>query len=209
MARSPQATDRLTKRKRAPRRKDYLFKPATLDELAEALQAIRERTLYRNALESRERLYRALCRRAFADHALTFNTTITQLGAAAGYPVSGNRRADEQRFGQNIRRALADLEAAGLISWNGVKRPDGAWRCIEVSMTHENGRSASRASGLTYPPLSCVTWPRSPRLAYQKLGFPLREGPLTPTPTGQLSSAARESTATVRFTLPGCRLSRR
>jgi hypothetical protein len=126
------ATHRLTNGKR--RRGRIRWSPANLEEVAEALQGTRSRTLRRDMLESRDRAYRWCVRKAFAE-GQTFRTSITQAARGMGYPVEGrDRRDDEQRFGKSVRRCLKDLEAAGLIEWRGVKRPDGRWLCIEVRM---------------------------------------------------------------------------
>jgi hypothetical protein len=138
------ATGRLTKSKR-PHGRNLNFCPLTLEEVAEALQASKPRTLRRDCLESRDRAYRWCVRKVFGERSSTFRTSITQAAAGMGYRVSGDRDDDESRCGQSVRRCLKDLEEAGLIQWSGVKRPDGRWRCIEICMldnrstTHDNG----------------------------------------------------------------------
>jgi hypothetical protein len=130
---SAQATGPLTKSKRRPGQKK-LFRPCNLQEVAQALQAIKPRTLRRDCLESRDRAYRWCVRKAMGEGSLVFRTSITQAAAGMGYRVTGDREDDYDRCGKSVRRCLNDLEAAGLLQWGGVKRPDGRWRCIEVCM---------------------------------------------------------------------------
>ncbi|MFL5901259.1 MAG: hypothetical protein ACJ75S_08690 [Solirubrobacterales bacterium] len=137
------ATGRLTNRKRT--RGANRWRPLDLEEVAQALQGTRERTLRRDCLESRDRAYRWCVRKAIGEGGASFKTTITQAARGMGYPVEGDRREDEQRFGKSVRRCLHDLQKAGLVQWSGVKWPDGRYRCIEVCMpdnysaTHDNG----------------------------------------------------------------------
>ena len=138
------ATDQLTNRKRR-RGQNLKYHPLSLEEVAEALQAIKPRTLRRDCLESRDRAYRWCVRKVFGEGDRTFRTSITQAAAGMGYRVSGDREDDERRCGQSVRRCLNDLQEAGLLQWGGVKRPDGRWRCIEIRMLDANRSTSPKA----------------------------------------------------------------
>jgi hypothetical protein len=64
----------------------------------------------------------------------TFQATLAEAAAGAGYEVSGDRQDDKARWSVSVRRCLNHLQAAGLVQWGGIKRPNGQWRCIEVCM---------------------------------------------------------------------------
>ncbi len=126
------ATDRLTDRKRAGG--DKLIQPLSLELVAEALQRTTHRTIRRDRLERDDRAYRWCIRKAFAEGSRTFKATITQAARGMGYESSGDRHDDFRRWNSTVHRALNSLEAAGLLQWGGVKRPNGQWQCIEIHM---------------------------------------------------------------------------
>src|SRR3954452_22810575 len=112
------APGRLTNRK-YPRGRKRTWRPVNLQELAEALQATRPRTLRRDCLESRDRAYRWCVRKAIAE-GNTFRSTLRQAAAGLGHPMTGNKERDFQSFAKSVRRCLDDLQAAGLIQcWGG------------------------------------------------------------------------------------------
>jgi hypothetical protein len=141
---STQATDRLTNRKPYARQEDAIdrrIKPRSLGGVYEALLGITPGQLYRNRVNSRDRMYRCLWRRAYVEArkngwrdptAAPFRTTIAKVAAAAGYEVTGNPTEDKLRWQTPVRRCLNDLQAAGLIEWRGLRRANGQWQCIEV-----------------------------------------------------------------------------
>lgn len=85
-------------------------------------------------------VYRWIVRRAIAEGSLRFNTTYAEAAAGAGYAVPrlncrpNRRRARQQRV-STVYRALCSLQAAGLVRFHGVKRPNGQWRCLSVGLT--------------------------------------------------------------------------
>jgi hypothetical protein len=124
------APERLTNSKRPTGAE---WRPLSLEEVAEALQAIKPRTLRRDCLESRDRAYRWCVRKAIAE-GHRFRATLTQAATGLGYPVTGDKTDDFNSFGKSVRRCLNDLQEAGLIQWGGITWPNGQWRCIEVCM---------------------------------------------------------------------------
>jgi hypothetical protein len=85
-------------------------------------------------------VYRWIVRRAIVEGSLRFNCTYAEAAAGAGYAVPRlncrpNRRQARQQRVSTVYRALCSLQAAGLVRFHGVKRPDGRWRCLSVGLT--------------------------------------------------------------------------
>jgi hypothetical protein len=111
--------------------------PLSLEEVAEALQTTRDRTLRRDCLESRDRAYRWCVRKCKAEGP-RFRSTLMQAAKGMGYELTDDDEQNFRSWVSSVRRCMDDLKAAGLIqSWGGVKRSNGKWRCIEVCMPSE------------------------------------------------------------------------
>ena len=130
---SVQATERLTNRKHFADEIDERIRPLTLAAVTEALQALSHRAVRRDRLERDDRAYRWIVRKSKVE-GRTFRSTYAQAAAGMGYETTGDRKEDLNRFGNNVYRALNSLEDAGLISWRGVKRANGQWWCIEITV---------------------------------------------------------------------------
>jgi hypothetical protein len=131
---SAQATERLTNGKRASGEiDDRRIRPIALEGVHEALQRTTNRTIRRDRLERDDRAYRWCIRKAFAE-GNPFRSSIAQAARGMGYETSGDSEEDFVRWNSTVHRALNSLEVAGLITWGGVKRENGAWSCIEVKV---------------------------------------------------------------------------
>jgi hypothetical protein len=133
------ATGRLTNSKRGtgeyPREPKGL-RPLTLEAVSDAIERTTGKTVRRDRLERDDRAYRWCVRVAFAKGGLVFNSTIAQAARGMGYETTGDKLEDRERWNSTVHRALNSLEAAGLIQWGGVKRPNGQWRCIQIRMVN-------------------------------------------------------------------------
>lgn len=87
----------------------------------------------RDRLERADRGYRWVVRKMMVEGP-TFDTSYAQIAAGLGYSVSGDRKRDFRRFHSRVERTLGDLALLGLIRWGGVKRPNGAWRCLRITV---------------------------------------------------------------------------
>lgn len=84
-------------------------------------------------------VYRWIVRRAIAQGSLSFRTTYAEAAAGAGYDVPRlncreNRREARERRVSTVYRALCSLAGAGLVRFRGLKRPNGQWRCLSISL---------------------------------------------------------------------------
>lgn len=163
---SAQAKDRRHKGTRAGG-----WYPLPLEDVAEALQATRSRTLRRDCLESRDRAYRWCVRKCKAEGP-SFRSTLMQAAKGMGYALTDDDEQNFRSWKSSVHRCLNDLQAAGLIQfWGGVKHPNGKWRCIEVCMPLEaetdDQRTIISGRGSYAPRNSALgrreTHPRAPR----------------------------------------------
>jgi hypothetical protein len=95
-------------------------------------------------VQGRDQLYRELVRLAIKTGAgmRPFHTSWLQLAAALGYELSGNRKADHQRYHKTIRRRMDDLAAGGLVAYGPVKDGNGRFRCLWVQVLPGNVNNA-------------------------------------------------------------------
>lgn len=115
-------------------------RPLSLAALDAAISETIGRPVRADRLARDDRVYRWIVRRAIVEGSLRFNCTYAEAAAGAGYAVPrlncrANRlQAREQRV-STLYRALCSLQAAGLVRFHGVKRPDGRWRCLSIALT--------------------------------------------------------------------------
>jgi hypothetical protein len=114
--------------------------PLSLGALDAVISASIGKPVRRDRLARDDRVYRWAVRRAKKEGGCFFRTTYAEAARGAGYDVprltgrANCKRAREQRV-STIYRALRSLELAGLLRFQGVKRENGQWRCLSVSLT--------------------------------------------------------------------------
>jgi len=115
-------------------------RPLSIAALDAAISETIGKPVRADRLARDDRVYRWVVRRAIAEGSLRFNTTYAEAAAGAGYEVprlncrANRRQAREQRV-STVYRALCSLQAAGLVRFHGLKRPNGQWRCLRVGLT--------------------------------------------------------------------------
>lgn len=114
-------------------------KPLSLAAIDAAIEATIGKAPRRDRLARDDRVYRWVVRRCITEGGMHFRTTYAEAARGAGYNVPrlkgrAARREARHRRVSTIYRALNSLRAAGLVEFQGVKRRNGQWRCLEVRL---------------------------------------------------------------------------
>jgi hypothetical protein len=121
-------------------------RPLSLAALDAAISETIGKSVRADRLARDDRVYRWIIRRAEREGDW-FRTTYAEAAKGAGYDVDpltcrAARKRAKQRRVSTIRRALASLQAAGVIDFRGVLKTNGQWRCLEIRI-REGGRGTA------------------------------------------------------------------